>query len=197
MNTISFDSLLFQTAFCCMASDGHIDQREIDKIQSLCEASPLFRDFDFLAETNRLVEAINEQGKDLISNYLDTLESYFLTEEEELSLIDFAVQVIRADEKIEYTEIKFFKTIRHRLKVSDERILEKFPDIEQFLEKDIDTGSFNLQDITKQYLEITDLPQFAPITATLDFKSFSSTTLNREYQTIDPQKFQFIDEVKV
>ena len=194
MNTISFDSLLFQTAFCCMASDGHIDQREIDTIQSLCEASPLFREFDFLAETNRLVEAINEQGKDLISNYLDMLENCSLTEEEELNLIDFAVQIIRADEKIEYTEIKFFKTIRHRLKVSDERILEKFPDIEQFLEKDIDSGSFSLDDITKQYLEITELPQFDPITTTIDYRSFASTTLDKEFPTLNP--FQFINEVK-
>jgi uncharacterized membrane protein YebE (DUF533 family) len=29
MDTIKFDKLLLKTAFCCMASDGHIDSREI------------------------------------------------------------------------------------------------------------------------------------------------------------------------
>jgi hypothetical protein len=36
-----------------------------------------------------------------------------LTEQEELTLIDFAIQTIKADEQIEYSEIKFFKNIRH------------------------------------------------------------------------------------
>lgn len=183
MNTISFNSLLFQTAFCCMASDGHIDSREINTIKSLCEASPLFKDFDLLGEFNRLVDAINTRGKDFISSYLDSLDHCSLTEEEELNLIDFAIQVIRADEKVEYTETKFFKNIRHRLKVSDERVLEKFPDFEQFLEKDIDTGSFSIEAITSQYLNITELPKFAPITA------------SQEYQSIPPEKFQLIKNI--
>ena len=29
MDTITFDKLLLKTAFCCMASDGNIDKREI------------------------------------------------------------------------------------------------------------------------------------------------------------------------
>jgi hypothetical protein len=66
---------------------------------------------------------------------------------------------MKADEQIEYSEIKFFKNIRHRLKVSDENILAAFPDIEQFLEEDIVTESF-LGKITSQYLEAADLPQF-------------------------------------
>jgi hypothetical protein len=61
------------------------------------------------------------------------LEKSTLTEQEELTLIDFAIQTIKADEQIEYSEIKFFKNIRHRLKISDNNILAVFPDIEQFL----------------------------------------------------------------
>jgi uncharacterized membrane protein YebE (DUF533 family) len=37
MDTISFDKLLLKTAFCCMASDGNIDNREIALIKSMCE----------------------------------------------------------------------------------------------------------------------------------------------------------------
>jgi hypothetical protein len=78
---------------------------------------------------------------------------------EELTLIDFAIQTINADEVVEYSEIKFFKNIRHRLKISDEKILAKFPDLEQYLEEDIITDSF-LDKITSQYFETTELPQF-------------------------------------
>ncbi len=160
MNTVTFDKLLLKTAFCCMASDGHIDTREIALVKSLCEQSYLFKDFNFESEINSLVHKINANGKEFISYYFDLLNKSTLSEKEELTLLDFAIQTIKADEQIEYSEIKFFKNIRHRLKVSDEKIWTVFPDIEQFfLEEDIVTESF-LDKITNQYLEIAELPQF-------------------------------------
>ncbi len=105
-----------------MASDGHIDDREIALIKSMCEKSPLFKDFNFQEEINFLVNKINTRGKEFISYYFDLLDKTTLTEKEELTLIDFAIQTIKADEQIEYSEIKFFKNIRHRLKVNDEKI---------------------------------------------------------------------------
>lgn len=159
MDTVSFDRLLLKTVFCCMASDGHIDDREINLIKSMCEKSPLFSNFNFQEEINQLVGKINSRGKDFIKYYFDLLNHTPLTEEEELILIDFATQTINADEQIHYSEIKFFKNIRHRLKVSDEKILERFSDIEQYLEDDIITDSF-LDKITSHYFEVTELPQF-------------------------------------
>jgi hypothetical protein len=159
MDTISFDKLLLKTAFCCMASDGHIDKREITLIQSMCESSPLFNNFNFRDEINTLVDKINKGGKAFISYYFDLLGKSSLSEKEELILIDFAIQTIKADEQIEYSEIKFFKNIRHRLKISDENILAVYPEIEQFLEEDIVTETF-LDKITNQYLETAELPQF-------------------------------------
>jgi uncharacterized tellurite resistance protein B-like protein len=159
MDTISFDKLLLKTAFCCMASDGHIDEREISLINSMCEKSSLFSNFNFHEEVNLLVNKINTSGKAFIQYYFDLLKISTLTEEEELTLIDFALKIINADEKVEYSEIKFFKNIRHRLKVSDERILIKFPAIEQYLEEDIISVGF-LDKITSQYFQTTELPQF-------------------------------------
>lgn len=168
MDTITYDKLLLKTAFCCMASDGHIDNKEIAIIKSMCEKSLLFKDFNFQEEINSLVNKINTNGKEFISYYFDLLKKSTLTETEELTLIDFAIQTIKADEQIEYSEIKFFKNIRHRLKVSDDTILATFPDIEQFLEEDIITESF-LDKITNQYLEAAELPIFEFIN--LDNKS--------------------------
>lgn len=170
MDTISFDKLLIKSAFCCMASDGSIDNREIALIKSMCEKSPIFKDFNFQEEINSLVSKINTGGKEFISYYFDLLGKATLTEQEELILIDFAIQTIKADEQIEYSEIKFFKNIRHRLKVSDDKILAMFPDIELFLEEDIVTETF-LDKITYQYMEAAELPQFELIsieTSSLD-----------------------------
>lgn len=159
MDTISFDKLLLKTAFCCMASDGHIDNREIALIERMCLKSALFENFNFHEEINSLVNKINTMGKEFISYYFSLLNQSTLSEEEEMTLIDFAIQTIKSDDKIEYSEIKFFKNIRHRLKVSDEAILAVFSDIELFLEEDIITETF-LDKITNQYLDIAELPKF-------------------------------------
>lgn len=163
MDTISFDKLLLKTAFCCMASDGHIDKREVALINSLCEKSPIFENFNFHEEINQLVVKINNGGKDFIKYYFELLNNANLSQEEELILIDFAIHTIKADEQVEYAEIKFFKNIRHRLRVSDEKILEKYPDIELFLEQDIKTESY-LDKIMHNYLDIAEIPAFDMIT---------------------------------
>jgi len=172
METISFERLLLKTAFCCMASDGDIDKQEIALIKKMCNKSPYFKDFDFKKEINSLVGRLNASGKEFISYYFDLLKNAKLTEEEELTLIHFAVNTIKADELIEYAEIKFFKVIRHNLKVSDERILLTYSDIESWLEEDISTES-QFDKLTKQYFDSAQLPQFDLI-STLDFEQIEN-----------------------
>ncbi len=171
MDKISFDKLLLKTAFCCMASDGHIDKREIALIKTMCGNSPLFTNFNFEEEINTLVTKLNTRGKEFISYYFDLLRHSTLTEQEELAVIDFAINTIKADDKNDYSEIKFFKVIRHNLKISDENILAVYPDIEQFLEQDVITESY-LEKITNQYLETAELPQFELIS--IDISSLSN-----------------------
>jgi len=159
METISFDRLVLKTAFCCMASDGNIDKKEVALIKRMCSKSPLFKDFDFKEEINSLVKRLNDNGKDFINYYFGLLKDADLNAEDELILIDFAVKTIKSDELIHYSEIKFFKAIRHNLKLSDEQILAKHDDIEYWLEDDIKTES-NIDKFINQYLEVANLPQF-------------------------------------
>ena len=162
METISFDRLLLKTAFCCMASDGNIDKKEVALIKKLCEKSPVFKDFDFKKEINALISRLNSNGKDFINYYFSLLKNADLSDVEELALIDFAVETIKSDELIEYAEIKFFKAIRSNLKLSNKQILEKLDDIEYWLEDDIKSES-NIDKLISQYLEIANLPQFESI----------------------------------
>lgn len=159
METISFDKLLIKTAFCCMASDGKIDHREIRIIQTLCVNNSLFKEFDFQEEINRLIQRINEDSSEFINYYFKLLSDSKLSESEELTLIDFAVKTIKADDEVTYSEIKFFKNIRHRLKIEKSRILEFYPDIEDFLEEDIHINS-NIEDITSQFFNSVQISDF-------------------------------------
>lgn len=154
-----------------MASDGNIEPREIALIKSLCAESSLFENFNFEDEINILIAKVNSNGKEFIRDYFELLKVSSLSEQEELTVIDFVIKIIKADEQIEYSEIKFFKNIRHRLNINDEKILAAYPEIEQFLEEDIITESF-LDKITKQYLDSAELPQFNLLSA-IDHKSLA------------------------
>lgn len=146
-----------------MASDGNIDEREVAAIKSISESFPSFNSVDLRKEINAYVSEINSDSRQFITNYFTTLEQSKLSEPEELTLIEIAIKVIKADAIIKYSEIKFFKNIRHRLKVSDEKIIEHFSstieDIDQFLGDDIIAETF-LDKITNQYFDSIELPQF-------------------------------------
>jgi hypothetical protein len=162
METITFDKLLLKTAFCCMASDGKIDKREVELIKKMCEQSPLFIDFDFNTEINILLGKINNRGSEFIQYYFDLLNNSNLSEQEQLTIIDFAIKTINADEVVEYSEVKFFKAIRKCLSVTDENILAIYPDLEFYLEEDINTEN-KLDKLVNNYLNSVALPQFERI----------------------------------
>lgn len=148
METLQFNKLLLKTAFTCMACDGDIDKREIKLIKRLHKEKKTFGDIDVNAEMDNLLIAINNDGHQFMRDYFDELSNSELTETNELNLIEVAIDTIKADEKVEYSEIKFFKVIRSKLNIANEPILEKHPDFEDYLEQDIITASYlaRLQD---------------------------------------------------
>jgi len=148
MEALNFNKLLLKTAFSCMACDGDIDKREIKLIKRLQKERKAFGEIDINAELDTLLLAINKDGHQFLKGYFNELTNTELTEANELKLIEVAIDTIKADEKVEYSEIKFFKVIRSKLKIDNEPILEKHPDFEDYLEQDIITDSYlsRLQD---------------------------------------------------
>src|SRR5690606_35939254 len=142
MNTIHLNKLLLKTAFSCMACDGDIDKREIKLLKQLHKKDKTFGEIDINAELDALLLAINKDGQKFLRDYIKELTTIELTEANELKLIEAAIDIIKADEKVEYSEIKFFKVIRSKLKIENEPILIKHPDFEDYLEQDIVTDSY-------------------------------------------------------
>lgn len=159
MEASEFNKLMLKTAFCCMTSDGKIDEKEIDQIKSKYEESDLFSGLNVLEEINVLISDINRRGKEFILGYFEELNNANLEESQELMIIDFAIDTIHSDGIDDYSEIKFFKNIRHRMKVSDEKILLNHPEVEYWLEADISNESL-LEKLTNQYLNTTNIPTF-------------------------------------
>ncbi len=153
------NELLLRTAFACMSCDGDIATEEVDLIKQMSKEKHLFGDIDIDKELNELVNEINVKGKGFLKQYLVNLAEQTLSEEQELNVADVAVQTIRSDNKIEYSEIKFFKILRSNLKiVSDEMLLEKIEGIdENYLAQDIRADYLQLYD---DYFNTIELPTF-------------------------------------
>ena len=94
------------------------------------------------SKLDTLLLAINKDGHQFLKNYFNELTNFELSETNELKLIEVAIDTIKADDKVEYREIKFFKVIRSKLKIENEPILEKHPDFEDYLEQDIISESY-------------------------------------------------------
>ena len=142
-----------------MACDGEIAPEEVDLIKQMAKERHLFGEIDIDKELDYMVQEINQKGKAFLKQYFDTLSMESLTEAQELNIANVAVQMIREDNKIEYSEIKFFKVIRSHLKnVSDELLLEKIEGIdENYLAQDIRADYLSLYD---DYFNAIELSQF-------------------------------------
>ena len=156
---MELNELLLKTAFACMSCDGEIAAEEVDILKQMAQNKHLFGDIDINKELDRLVLEININGKAFLKQYLLSLSELTLTEDEELKIADVAVQTIRSDNKIEYSEIKFFKVIRSNLKnVSDNKLLETIEGIdENYLAQDIKTDYLHLYE---DYFDNIELPKF-------------------------------------
>ena len=153
------NELLLRTAFACMSCDGDIATEEVNLIKQMATEKHLFGDIDIDKELDKLVSEINEKGKGFLKQYLVSLAEQKMSEEQELNVADVAVQTIRSDNKIEYSEIKFFKVIRSNLKiVSDDTLLEKIEGIdENYLAQDIRADYLQMYD---DYFNTIELPKF-------------------------------------
>ena len=134
---ITNNELYLRTAFACMACDGDIAVEEIALVKKMAEQSDLFSSIDVENKLNEYVNQINKQGRSFLSTYLSDLTNAGLTEKEEFEIVRIAIKTIEADNRIEYSEISFFKKIRQRLNLSDETILAEFPEKEDYLLPDI------------------------------------------------------------
>ena len=165
------NELLLRTAFACMSCDGDIASEEIALIKQISKEKKVFGEIDIDKKLDELVKEINQKGKGFLKQYLICLADESLTEEQEIKVIDVAVQTIRADNRIEYSEIKFFKVLRSNLKiVSDETLLEKIEGIdENYLDQDIQSDYLQMYD---DYFNSIDLPKFDVLKQ--DLKSIGS-----------------------
>ncbi|MCQ2058612.1 MAG: TerB family tellurite resistance protein [Bacteroidaceae bacterium] len=146
---MSIKELYLKAAFCCMACDGNIAEEEVNLIKEKTEKSSLFDGIDIEKTLNGYIDSINVLGGSFLNSFIKELKSSELNEEEELNVVKTAIEMIEADNTIEYSEVKYFKRLRSALSISDDAILAVLPDKEDYLLPDINQNDFEfIQNVT-------------------------------------------------
>ena len=147
------NELYLRTAFSCMACDG-ITAEELELVKQYANSSTFFKGMDIESKLNKYVWEIYNQGQSFLADYINTIANTQLSEKKELNLARIAIKMFEADNKIEYSKISFFKRIRSKLKISDEKLLDIFKD-ETLFEKfpEMEPEDFLLPDIIVDEIE--------------------------------------------
>ena len=127
-----FNKVLLLTSVCCMACDGEIAKEEVSTLKMLANEQQLFGKEDMNLVLPVVMDSLAKFGFEFVKSYLDLLEKADFSDTQALQILDVATKTIYADSKIEYDEIKFFKSIRKNLKVSDKQILDQIEGVEDF-----------------------------------------------------------------
>lgn len=138
--------LYLKTLFCCIACDGDIAKEEVRLLQEEVTDDKTFDSMDPKPLLDEWIAEINDNGAAFLSGYLSELGEAKLSEQEQLTIVDLALKAIEADNRIEYSEVKFFKKIRNRLSITDDAILKEHPDKEDFLLPDINVAAIPVWD---------------------------------------------------
>lgn len=121
-----------------MACDGEIAPEEYNLMKSFSEKENLFDSLSFNEEFNKCLDILKEIGSNFINSYFQAITTIDLNEKEKLEIIDIAVRTILADNKVEYSEIKFFKSLVSSLDIDKDLVIKSVPNIEDYwLEEDL------------------------------------------------------------
>lgn len=129
--------LLLKTGLCCMACDGCIAAEEVELLNSILISTPLLASASAKRMLQEYTHSLSADGMSFVNKYLSDLADANLNIEDALEIIGLAFSIIDADNEIEYAEVAFFKKIRRCLSITDETILSKWPNKEDFLLPDI------------------------------------------------------------
>lgn len=160
MSSSTIDEILLRTAFSFMTCDGHIDTAEITSIMKMAQNKYLFGTIDIEQELENMLERINLRGTDYLKDYFRKVHRAELTEKEQISIIQIAVDIIYADMEVRESEVKFLRVLRTMLNISDSLILTNFPQLaKDFVWEDEFTEDY-IKELYQNYFKHQVMPSF-------------------------------------
>jgi len=167
-----FQRLLFRTAFCLMACDGHIDEREINEIKEMNKSSAYFHGINLSGELDELLQDLNENGNRIVDELFEMLEKLETSTVQELLLLEVSFRIIAADKKEDENEKKFVRLLRSHLRVHDKIIRDRFGVVEYLFDKDYSQDIIKSETYEDLFSSLA-IPDFKDL-ATVDFSQFTN-----------------------
>ncbi len=130
MDNKSFRELLFKVAFCSMACDGDIDQREIDELKIMDKKASFFESINLSNELEQLLKDFDSKGTKVIEELFVYLKDTKLNPIQELLVLEVSLRIINADSKHDENEKKFIHLLRSKLELHDATINDRFGELD-------------------------------------------------------------------
>jgi hypothetical protein len=130
MEKDKFKKILFKVAFCTMACDGHIDDREIEELKIMDKKTSFFEAIDLSDELRQLIKDLDKKGTKVIEELFRCLRETKLNPIQELLVLEVALRIINADDKHDENEVKFLHLLRSKLELHDETINDRFGELD-------------------------------------------------------------------
>jgi len=130
MDKNEFKKILFKVAFCTMACDGHIDDREVEELKTMDKNTSFFEAIDLSDELEKLIKDLKNKGTKVIEELFLCLRESKLNPIQELLILEVALRIINADEKHDENEVKFIHLLRSKLKLHDKTINDRFGELD-------------------------------------------------------------------
>mgnify|MGYP003991501725 CR=1 FL=1 len=162
MDKNKFKKILFKVAFCTMACDGDIDDREITEIQLMDKKANYFADINLSNELDQLINNFNANGVGIIEELFDEVAQTDFNSIQELLILEVAIRVIYADKIVDENEVKFFKFLRSKLKISNNIINDRFGDISDVYDLK-QNNEIEIRKTNHEFAETIKLPKMSEI----------------------------------
>ena len=168
MDKTILKKILFKVAFCAMAADGKIDDREIKEMQIMDKNTSYFANIDLSDELKNLLTGFEIKGKKIITELFDELRNTKLTTIQELLVLEIALRIISADDDIDENEVKFVKLLRSKLELHDETIKDRFGVIDYLMNTDY-AENIKIKDKETDFIANLSMPEISELKS-IDFE---------------------------
>lgn len=129
MEQQDFQKLLLETVICSIACDGDIDDREVAELHKMVNHAQYFKGFNGHGSLDDMVQSVKNDGRSFLKAYFGLLEKTDLSSVQELLVLEVALRIIQADERLDDNEIAFLKLVRSHFSVHDQIIVQRFGDV--------------------------------------------------------------------
>lgn len=133
----SFGESIVLTSFCMMACDGNIAESEVTTLYSMSEEFEELREIEIKKYVSDLVKILNDKGDAFIRKYLRDLSKTDFSANQKNVLVKVALETMKADNVVEYNEVRLFKLITKRLDLDRVIMKKQFPNDVEYFQDDI------------------------------------------------------------